>query len=331
MRNGLTQYFREYLLLAIRRQISLKQIGRFISNCLYLLGAYYSCIKLVELLAKRYPEVWWIKTVNNNIDGEWLEWIMIAIILFSIVCSWKKIKTSYSIKSKDIKIVFDYCEVIAGSGHRVIEISNNFCLDTSKIGRTNDLTYFKDKFDKINSSLKLGDILKKSVKAHGFHTECAGHGKKAATYPLGVFATNDFKGNKYIFVTSIKRGSNDTNVTTDMDFTEFLSNFWMNLSGKDWNNEALRIPVFSGAGKYTLNTKMRIYKIVSTFIKSVKDGNIPCKELHICINNDLENSKDLDSYKGLCQYIDDFMTTTMSGGKRVGNPLELPANSVENR
>lgn len=314
--------FEESFLRPILRQLSGKQLLRYGSTYLSLVGTFYTLIKIAELIVKAKPDCVHFSEFWDKVQGVWLVPILLFLAALSILLSYKKIKSVYAINGKEVKIVFDYCDVDRGIGHRVIEIGTNFCLDKTKIGTTNDMARFKEKFHKMNGSLDLGKILKDSINAYGFKAVSSGKGKRS-NYPLGIFATDDFDGVKYIFATSIKRDESDKEVGSDADLTEFLTNFWKNIAVQGWSTDVLRIPVFSGAGHYTWSIKMRIYWIIRTFITAVKDGQIPCRELHICINNAPDHSKDLDTFKSLSQYIDDFETVVYDGGKRIGKPIDV--------
>lgn len=278
---------------------------------------------MLDLIANANPEWTAFIAFKDNVEGTWLLWIVVFLIIASIATVFKRIKTTYKIKKHDVKIIFDYCDVLSGQGHRVIEISNTLCLDDTHIGQHNDLALFKKRYKKVNPSLNLGEILRESVDDFTFKPIKAGIGREKRTYQLGAFADVDFYGDKYIFATSINRDDNNVNITKNEDYTAFLASFWVNLSKQDWKEEQLRIPVFSGGGKVTYDTKMKIYYILLTFIANVKSDNIPCKELRICVCNDKENSKDLSTFRSLAQYIDDFATASASNGKAIGQ--EMPA------
>lgn len=318
----------EYLLRVSMRQLSWSQLWKLFKAFLAYIGTFFALTKVIDLSASANPNSEFCKYLKDNVGGDWFNYIIVILVIISFISVFKRIKTEYKLKSHDVKIIFDYCDVIAGSGHRVIEISNTICLDPKKIGNTNDLTYFKEKYKKTNGSLDLGEIIRNSFKDLGFTLQKQGRGKKP-TYTLGTFGEVVFNEDKYIFATSINRTSTGDNITKDEDFTKFLAQFWVNMSNQNWKNDIVRIPVFCGAGGYTINSKMRIYQIVLTFISNVKDGRIPCKELRICINNDKENSKDLDSYKAMAQFIDEFATASMPGGKRVGSVLDVAGEAVE--
>lgn len=318
----------EYLWRVTLRQISWSQLWKLFKAFLAYVGTFFAVTKVIDLSVSANPESELCKYLKENVGGDWFNYIIVGLVIISFISVFKRIKTEYKMKNHDVKIVFDYCDVIAGSGHRVIEISNTICLDPKKIGNTNDLTYFKDKYKKTNGSLDLGDIIRKSFKSFGFTSLTHGRGVKP-TFNLGTFGEVEFNGDKYIFATSINRTNTGDNITKDEDFTKFLAQFWVNMSNQNWKNDVVRVPVFCGGGGYTTNTKMRIYEIVRTFISNVKDGKIPCKELRICINNDKENSKDLDSFKAMAQFIDEFATASAPGGKRVGSVLDTAAEAVD--
>lgn len=308
----------------------IKPCGNFLSVFLLIVGGFYTILEVLKSISESH-ETWTLfASFVNKIDNIWLLYIILIIVLISIIVAiCKREKTIYSLKNRNVVIAFDISKVCKGSGHRVIEISDNFCLDSNIIGLHNELAEFKKDFTGINGSVELSDVINKSVKDLQFKSAQSCRGKHAV-YPLGVFGICDFKKRKFIFTTSIKRDQSNKNITTDDDFTVFLSEFWKNASQQEWKNDTLRIPVFSAAGKYTQNMQVRMYLILMTFIRSVKDGNIPCKELHVCVNNDGNETIDLNSFVSLCQYIDDFDTASYSGGKRVGTPLQFPEDNTNN-
>lgn len=323
-RHNIAEYFWRVFI----RQVSLSQIWKYFSTFLAAIGSLTTVIVVLDLIANNNPEWSEFKNIKDKIEGDWLIYILFLLFIGSLWYAFKRIRVEYKLKNHDVKIIFDYCDVIAGSGHRVIEISNTLCLDCDKIGSTNDLTYFKNKYKKINGSINLGKVLRDSIKEMEAKVEQSGRGL-TTVYKLGSLATLEFNEDRYVFATSIRRDQSEKNISTDSDFTQFLAEFWVNVGKQNWNQDTMRIPVFSGAGNYTLNTKQRIYLILLTFIANVKEGGNICKELHICINNDKENSKDLDSFKVLAQYIDEFVTAPIPGGKRIGDVLDVTTDVVE--
>lgn len=310
------------------RRFVLKPCGNFFSVFLLIVGGFYTILEVLKSISKSHETWTSYAAFVSKIDNNWLLQIIVSIAIISIaVAIYRREKTIYSLKGRNVVIAFDISKVCKGSGHRVIEISDNFCLDSNIIGLHNELAEFKIDFTGINGSVELSDVINKSIKNLQFKPAQSCRGKHAV-YPLGVFGICDFKKRKFIFATSIKRDQNNKNITTDDDFTVFLSEFWKNASQQEWKNDTLRIPVFSAAGKFTQNIQMRMYLILMTFIRSVKNGNVPCRELRICINNEGNETIDLNSFVSLCQYIDDFDTASYSGGKRVGTPLQFPEDNT---
>lgn len=317
----------EYLWRVFRRQVCISQIWKYFTTFLAAIGSLTAVIVVLDLIAINKPEWSEFKNIKENVEGDWLVYILLVLFIGSLWKAFKRVRVDYKLKNHDVKIIFDYCDVIAGSGHRVIEISNTLCLDSDKIGSTNDLTYFKNTYKKINGSIDLGKVLRNSIKEMEAKVEQSGRGL-TTVYKLGSLATLELNENRYVFATSIRRNQSNKNITKDSDFTQFLAEFWVNVGKQKWNQDTLRIPVFSGDGNYTLNTKKRIYLILLTFIANVNEGGNICKVLHVCINNDKENYKDLDSFKVLAQYIDEFVTAPIPGGTRIGDVLDISTDVV---
>ena len=253
---------------------------------LEIIGALLSIYEFINLF---FPDI------LNGIKLNYVAFIIIILIIIniSIIFNFPKLKRTFNIKNRDIRITIVVGDIFKQKGSMIIPTNTTFdtCMEGEFISSKSIQGQFQNKFFK-NNLTSLDNMISSSLKETKIKEEINdGRKTKIKRYNCGTVAKIIHNKKKYYFLAIAdvnKVGS--PNAKYD-NIIESLQGLWSFL-GENKHIESLVIPII-GTGRAGIAdaTRMKVIKeIILSFVATTTEIKFT-NHLVICIHpNDLKNN-----------------------------------------
>ena len=264
----------------------LKKYKDIIKTFLGILGALLSIYELLQIF---FPDI--LKGIELNCMAFII--LIIIIIIISIIINFPKLKKTFFIKNRDIRVTIVVGDIFKQKGSMVIPTNTTFdtCMEDDFISSKSIQGQFQNKYFK-NNLTALDNMISNSLKNEKIK-EKINDGRKTKTkrYDCGTIARINHNNKKYYFLalTDVNKvGSPNADYN---NIIESLQGLWSFL-GENKHIESLIIPIIgTGRAGITEATRMNVIKeIILSFVATTTEIKFT-NHLVICIHpNDLKNN-----------------------------------------
>lgn len=264
----------------------LKKYKDIIKTFLGILGALLSIYELLQIF---FPDI--LKGIELNCMAFII--LIIIIIIISIIINFPKLKKTFFIKNRDIRVTIVVGDIFKQKGSMVIPTNTTFdtCMEDDFISSKSIQGQFQNKYFK-NNLTALDNMISNSLKNEKIK-EKINDGRKTKTkrYDCGTIARINHNNKKYYFLALAdvnKVGSPNADYN---NIIESLQGLWSFL-GENKHIESLIIPIIgTGRAGITEATRMNVIKeIILSFVATTTEIKFT-NHLVICIHpNDLKNN-----------------------------------------